>query len=201
MDVRPPDTDTLIFTVTDLKQYMYCPRIVYYTYCLPFLRPTTFKMEEGIRVHEKEKQREQRRSLRTYGLPEGERHYDVDVSSSVLGLTGRLDLAIRTTGAHAEAIPVEYKHGRKAGTHVRRQLAAYALLLKEAWQMPVRRGFVYLIPKREAQEVRITAALGQRVQRQVAEMRRMVLCESMPEAPSRRARCTVCEFRRFCNDL
>ncbi len=28
--------ERLIFTVTDLKQYAYCPRIVFYTYCLPW---------------------------------------------------------------------------------------------------------------------------------------------------------------------
>ena len=60
----PSELD-LTFTVTDLKQYMYCPRIVYYTYCMPLLRPTTFKMEEGIVTHGEEKARERRRSLRS----------------------------------------------------------------------------------------------------------------------------------------
>ena len=41
-------TEPLTFVVTDLKQYAYCPRVVYYTYCLPLLRPMTFKMERGI---------------------------------------------------------------------------------------------------------------------------------------------------------
>ena len=37
-----------IFRVTDLKQYFYCPRVVYYAYCLPQVRPVTAKMEAGI---------------------------------------------------------------------------------------------------------------------------------------------------------
>ena len=44
--------ERLFFTVTDLKQYFYCPRVVYYTYCLPLLRPTTYKMEAGAVAHE-----------------------------------------------------------------------------------------------------------------------------------------------------
>ena len=40
-----------LFEVTDLKQYAYCPRIVFYRYCLPKVRPITFLMEEGIRSH------------------------------------------------------------------------------------------------------------------------------------------------------
>jgi len=92
----------------------------------------TFKMQEGIVVHREEKERERRRSLRPFGLPQGERHFDLDVCSLHLGLRGRMDLAIRVEGESPEAIPVEYKNSRKAGTHVKRQLAAYALLLEEA---------------------------------------------------------------------
>lgn len=180
---------------------MYCPRVVYYTYCLPLLRPMTGKMEEGIVVHEEEKRREQRRSLRLYGLPEGRREYDLALRSEELGLSGRLDLLIRVDSPTPELIPVEYKNSRKGGTHVKRQLAAYARLLQETEPLAVRRAMLYLIPLRKAQEVRITPALLARVERQIKEMRAMIYSESMPEAPTRRARCVACEFRRFCNDL
>ena len=59
------ETGTMTFTVTDLKQYEYCPRIVYYTYCLPLIRPTTFKMEAGVQAHET------RARLGTAAQPEG----------------------------------------------------------------------------------------------------------------------------------
>jgi CRISPR-associated exonuclease Cas4 len=191
----------VVFTVTDVKQYTYCPRVVYYTYCLPLIRPTTFKMEEGITVHEEEKARERRRSLRVYGLPEGKRAFDLDLYAPTLGLTGRLDLVIRIDGTSPEAVPVEYKHSRKAGTHVKRQLAAYALLLEDAWQIPVRRAFVYLIPERKACEMPVSKALIGRVKRQIADMRKMVRTESIPDTLSRHAPCIACEFRRFCNDV
>ena len=38
-----------LLEVTDLKQYACCPRIVFYRYCLPKIRPVTVLMEEGIR--------------------------------------------------------------------------------------------------------------------------------------------------------
>jgi len=201
MDRTSDAIEVVTFTVTDLKQYTYCPRVVYYTYCLPFLRPMTFKMERGIAAHEEEKERERRRSMRLYGVPEGEREFDVYLRSAALGLAGQVDLAIRVPGASPEAIPVDYKQSRRAGTHVRRQLAAYALLIGEAWDLPVRRGYIYLIPTREAQEVRLTPALLGRTRAEIAAMREMVATESMPGPPSRRAPCVACEFRRFCNDV
>jgi CRISPR-associated exonuclease Cas4 len=193
------DADGRILTVTDLKQFAYCPRIVYYTYCLPLLRPQTYKMVESQQAHQEETLREERRSLRPYGLPDGARSFDVRLRSARLGLRGRVDLVINTG---QELIPVDYKLTENApGPHFRLQLAAYGLLLAETSALPVRRGFVYAIPLRQAIEVPLTARLRRQVERLTADMRQVVMREEMPAAPARRGRCWVCEFRRFCNDL
>ena len=121
--------DTFMLEVTDLKQWTHCPRIVFYRYCLPAIRPITGKMEEGILRHHEERDREERRLLRSYGLTEGERLFDVSLRSPRLGLSGRLDLVIITPARdapEAEGIVVEYKlSDRKPGPHVKLQLAAY----------------------------------------------------------------------------
>lgn len=195
-----------VFTVTDLKQYTYCPRIIFYTYCLPLLRPTTYKMEAGIRAHERAEKLEQRRTLTAYGLgaDEGERHFDVWVSSKVLGLRGRVDMAIEVAGQDEERewIPVDYKQtSRKTGQHIRRQLAAYGIMLEETLGGTSRRGFIYSLVTRKAEEVRLTERLRREVREAAAAMRGMVKRERMP-APSRsRRQCVSCEFRRFCNDV
>ena len=194
-----------LFEVTDLKQYTFCPRIVYYRYCLPRVRPVTGLMEEGILRHEEEDTREERRSLRHYGVVEGERIAHLALCSATLGLTGRLDLAIATPSRRAEdaeGIVVEYKYSeQKAGPHFALQLAAYALLLEEAWSLPVRRGYLYSIPLRRAELIPITPRLRKKVVQTVEQMRRNVESELMPDAPSSLARCITCEFRRFCNDV
>jgi len=191
-----------MFEVIDLKQYAYCPRVVYYRYCLPLLRPTTYKMEAGIAAHTLEAERESRRSLASYGLDEGERHFDVRLASPELGLSGRMDFVIVLQGPSGrEAIPVDYKNAREVRPNWRRQLAAYALLLEEAWALPVRRGFVYMIPTRRAAELSLTAREKGTVRRIVEEMRGMVAGERVLEPTSQRRRCVDCEFRRFCNDV
>ena len=188
-----------IFTVSDLKQFAYCPRVVYYTYCLPLLRPETAKMRESVMAHEEESRREKRRSLKLYGVPEGERLFDVVLATEELGLRGRADLVIRRDD---QVIPVDYKLTRRqAGAHFRLQLAAYGLMLSEMWALPARRGFVYSIITREAEEIALTPALYGRIRRMARAIRRMVEDEIMPSPPERRARCVACEFRRFCNDF
>lgn len=198
-------TSDYLLEVTDLKQYTCCPRIVFYRYCLPRIRPITFLMEEGIRQHDLEDDREERRGLRHYGIKEGERFFHLALQSAKLGLTGRIDLAIATpalTTANAEAIVVEYKHSEnKAGTHFKVQLAAYAMLLEEAWRTPVRQGYIYSITLRRAEAVPITTHLRKKVEQTIAQIRHIVEREAMPEPTNAQARCISCEFRRFCNDV
>ncbi|MBM4463865.1 MAG: DUF911 domain-containing protein [Chloroflexi bacterium] len=66
----PPIPCSLVLTVSDVKQFAYCPRVVYFTYALPRRRPTTYKMKEGKIEHEHVAELEERRSLRAYGLAE-----------------------------------------------------------------------------------------------------------------------------------
>ncbi len=207
MDGGRPEVDSdsklesqeITFQVTDLKQYTYCPRVVFFAYCLPLIRPMTYKMEAGIAAHDVAEEQEQRRSLRRYGLTEGERFFDLWLASEALGLRGRVDLAIRTT---TEAIPVEYKNSPgRAGRHLKLQLAAYGRMLEEVWGLPVRRGFLYFVPLKRTEEVKLTLALRQEVEETVAAMRHMVEREAMPGPPRSRRPCVACEFRLFCNDL
>lgn len=187
------------FTVTDVRQFCYCPRIPYYTYVMPLERPLTRKMREGREVHDEQAQREPRRNLSKYKLAEqAERHEDVGLYSRELDLSGRLDMVLLTA---AEAIPVEYKNGRgPVGMNHRMQLAAAALLVEERWGVPVRRAFVHFIPTGRHAEVAITDELRGRVYDELAALRRMAANETMPEPTPVVARCAECEFRRFCND-
>jgi len=198
-------TTDLLFEVTDLKQWTYCPRVLYYRYCLPEIRPITDLITAGIASHRDEGAREERRSLRNYGLAVGEHAFDVPLRSPTLGLRGRLDLAIAVpdrAAPGAEAVVVEYKDSEKpAGSHFKLQLAAYALLLEEAWGLPVRRGFIYSIPLRQAELIVITPALRQKVRQTIADMQAAIVGEQMPDAPASRRPCVSCEFRRFCNDV
>jgi CRISPR-associated exonuclease Cas4 len=184
--------------ITDLKQWAYCPRVIYYRYCLPLLCPETVKMEVSHEAHEQERKKEQRRSLLPYGLQDGQRHFDVRLISEEWKLSGLVDLVVERED---EVIPVDYKNStREPGAHFRLQLAAYGLLCEEKWDKPARRGFLYMIPLRKSEEVALGSGLRRRTQQAIDAIRRIVDTEAMPARSSGRARCVNCEFRRFCND-
>jgi len=133
-----------------------------------------------------------------YGEIDGERIFDVAVQAPMLGLSGHIDEVVDTG---AELIPVDYKLANKAAFHFKVQLAAYALLLEETQIVIVRRGFLYLIPLRRAQEVRITPKLRRSVREALDAMYLIRATEGMPGPTEWRRRCSDCEFRRFCNDV
>ncbi len=199
------EMERLMFTVTDLKQYGYCPRIVYYTYCLPLIRPTTFKMETGKQAHEVAPDLERRRSLKAYRLSDGEREFDVWLESSELGLRGRVDMLITRQGGDGlagEVIPVEYKDSPgRGGPGWVLQLTAYGMMLEATRGLAARRGFIYYIPQRRAREFVLTMELKAQVTANVQTLREMVEFERMPPPVVQRAKCSACEFRRFCNDV
>jgi CRISPR-associated exonuclease Cas4 len=184
--------------VIDLKQYIYCPRILYYHTVLPEIRPITYKMEAGIQAHIAAESREKRRKLRTYGLQTGQRTFNLPLHSAELGLSGIIDMVIET---ETERIPVDYKQAKKIGNHFKLQLMAYGRLLEtQDNPKPVKRGFLYLLPSRQAIEIKFTPHLRRSFQQALQEIKTITLTQQMPAPTPHTGRCLDCEFRRFCND-
>jgi len=193
--------DEFMFRVTDLKQYIYCPRILYYHTTLPQIRPLTYKMEAGIQAHQDASKREKRRSLRTYGLENGRRHFDAPVLNTELMLSGEIDMLIETGD---ELIPVDYKHAKRIGKHYKLQLMGYGRLLEISDPkslLTIKRGFLYLIPTRKVIEVRFTKSLRRQLATALDSMKNIAQHQIMPPPTIYQAKCIDCEFRRFCNDI
>ncbi|MCC7209679.1 MAG: CRISPR-associated protein Cas4 [Anaerolineae bacterium] len=186
-------------TVTDLKQHAHCPRFTFFEHLWPAVRPRTYKMDAGDDAHERERERARRRSLREYGLPDGERRFAVRVESAALRLRGEIDeLVIAPGGVY---LPVDYKLSKAVSESFRVQITAYAMLVEVQFGATVTTGYIYLIARRSLVPVDITAERRGAILRMLAAMRTMIRAESMPPPVRARAKCRDCEFRRFCNDV
>lgn len=192
------DSNSPILKVTDLKQFVYCPRIIYYTYVLPIPRPVTHKMDFGKFEHIELDRLEKRRKLVRYGLEEGKRVFHTALFSERLGLEGKLDLHIVK---EKEYYPVEFKHSSGVYFNQKLQIAGYALLLEERMSRPVRDGFLYLIPKKEIVPIPITQDLRDYVHETLLDIRRLIHNQRYPKPTRQKNRCQECEFRRYCRDI
>lgn len=193
-----PERGEEMVTISLLKQYVYCPRVVYYETCTPGVRPHTYKMLAGNEAHDRERERAARRTLTAYQIPTGERHFDVRLLSPKLNLSGLIDEVVLTPD---EAIVVDYKLAGWTGENHIIQLGAYSLMVEEAFAFPVYRGFIYLLNPRRFESVPIDEALRNSVLETLKSIDRIRLYEYMPPPVDQPNKCTSCEFRRFCNDV
>ncbi len=188
-----------LLAVTELRQWTYCPRVVYFHQFMPGAGQMTYKMREGLRAQEMVEGLEMRRTLRRYGLEEAVREFGVWLQCERLGLSGKLDLLLRGEGVGAV---VDFKlTSGEVGENQRMQLAGYAELVESVMGLRVERGFIYRIPDDKVFAVEVTDEMRRRVREIVGAVARMREQEEMPEATEVRGRCAECEYANYCGDV
>ena len=191
--------DLNLLPVTELRQWVYCPRVVYYHLTMPGAGRSTYKMQEGLRAQELIESLEMRRTLREYGLSEAERQFGVWLSDPTTGLSGKLDLLLRgdTTAA---VVDFKLTSGEVEENH-RMQLAGYAVLVESVLGLSVPTTFLFRIPDNIVTAVPVTDELRQKVSQGVTAIREMREIQELPEPTPLRARCAECEYANYCGDI
>ena len=180
-----------------IRQWCYCPRVVYYMELtdIAFHRPVW--VGQGERFHRVEEKLWQRRNLSRFNLRSGKTHHNLTVRSAALGLHGIVDMAVETDEA---VYAVEFKlsaNNGKRGDQL--QLAAYAMLLEEYFSKPSTAGF--LVGKGKVLHTIDIDADKRRMVVEVADtIRRMLRRGRKPESSATVAQCCACEYVNFCND-
>jgi CRISPR-associated exonuclease Cas4 len=191
--------DLNLLPVTELRQWEYCPRVVYYHLTMPGAGRSTYKMQEGLRAQELIENLEMRRTLREYGLSDAERQFGVWLSDPATGLSGKLDLLLR--GEKTAAV-VDFKlTSGELGENHRMQLAGYAVLVERVLGLSVPTTFLFRIPDNKVIAVPVTDELRQRVSQGVTAIRNMRESQELPEPTPVRARCVECEYANYCGDV
>lgn len=188
-----------LIPVTDLKQWAYCERIVYYHRVLPANGKPTFKMREAVAAQELIEGLEMRRGLSRYRLENAYRRFNVWLSSESLGLSGRADLLLE---AADQVAVVDFKlTSGEVGENHRAQLTGYSLLAEAACGVPARVAFLYRIPDKRVFSIEVTPGMRERAMAAVAAIRTMAEGQLCPPPTGMRARCHECEFANYCGDV
>lgn len=192
-------TETEPVLVTDLKQWWYCPRIVYYRRTMGSPARPTYKMEEGKAAQEMIESLELRRSLKPYGLDKATRRLGVWLQDDELGLAGKVDMVVEGEEA-ATVVDFKLSSDEPRENH-NLQLGGYALLVERALRLPVKVGFLYRIPDNRLFAVPVDEALRERVLRALGAIRDLSRTQWCPKPTPYRQRCAECEYANFCGDV
>jgi CRISPR-associated exonuclease Cas4 len=191
--------DPILLNVGDLKQWVYCPRVVFYHRFAPNAGVPTAKMQIALKAQEQVEPLESRRSLKPYGLDAATRIFGPWLSSPDLGIQGKPDLILESSDRIAV---VDFKlTAGEATPNLQIQLAAYSLIAEQVYQKPASVGFIYRIPDSAVLPVPISLELRQSVLDTASAIRAMISSESLPDPTDFRKRCEDCEFANFCADI
>lgn len=174
-------------SVSQAKQYSYCPAIPWINYRLNLYEDSTPSMETG-RVSAEEKEDIARR----LGLPEPWR-IEAPLSDDRLGLSGVIDIL---AGRRRLVVVEVKKYWRRPArsSHFRDQLMLYALLASSV--APVREAILVLGGR--ALRYRVTGEDLERAKRLVEETRRAIESEEPPRPRMPPRKCAYCWYRRVC---
>jgi len=185
--------------VTDLKQWAYCPRIVYYRRVMPGVGKPTFKMQEAQNAQELIERLELRRGLREYGMESARRRFGVWLTDEALGLAGKVDLILETDRS-AAVVDFKLTSGEPGDNH-RLQLTGYGMLVETALKLPVEVAFLYRIPDNRLFTIPITEELRSSMRAAIVGIRKMGDRQLFPDPTPVRGRCAECEYANYCSDI
>jgi CRISPR-associated protein Cas1 len=192
-----------LIPVRALNQVTYCRRLYYLEY-VESVMPVNEHVEDGLfqhrRVDDPELQHRPRKEK------EAVHTRSVQISSTRLGLTGKLDLVEEKDG---QVYPVEYKRGAgPSGDNGQPpywdndavQVCAQAMLLEEELGTTVSKGILYYIGSKSRVEVALDDDLRQKTFHALQLIRELELRDNPPEPlpPELRHRCFGCSLAPVC---
>ena len=174
-----------------IRQWCYCPRVVYYMELTDISVHRPAWVKQGENFHRLEEKLWQRRNLSRFKLASGKTHHNLAMRSNELGLHGIVDMAIETDDA---VFAVEFKlsvSNKKRGDIL--QLTAYAMLLENHFSKSSPVGF--LAGKGKVLHViQIDNTRQEEVMTSVHEIRQMLRRGLKPESSATVVQCCACEY-------
>lgn len=124
---------------------------------------------------------------------------EVRIESDTLQLKGVIDqIHIYKNGA----VPVELKTGKMPKQGVwpghRIQIAAYALLLEEQLNYPIKEGFVKYLDSNEQRHIAINPMMKHEIKQLIAEIMSIINSSELPDYCQNKNKCTGCSFKPTC---
>lgn len=188
------------WNASDLRQFLYCPRVIFFRTVVPVGSPATVGMKLGKTAHEDHQRLEKRRQSFRFGVLEAKKVFEPTLRSSKLGLVGMVDMVLVS---ETEVIPVEMKSGKSGWPGHRLQLAAYGLMAQEEFSLPCSRGFLAYegMEDNQIEEIKFEKGIFQEVFYTMGKMKELLTYGLMPEPTPIRGRCKDCEYKRHCGDV
>lgn len=194
-----PESEVFI-TVSDVMEYLFCPRFIYFMCCLgiPQREEKRYKVLKGRELHEtREKVNKSyiRKKLQCVG-----KEVSVYLASRKYHLKGEVDEVLFLDDG--TAAPLDYKFAEFKEVLFRThkyQSALYGLMIADNYGVEVNRGFVcYTRSNHLVKEVKFRDKDFERSIAMVNEILEIIQKGFYPKGTKYKARCVDCTYRNIC---
>ena len=182
-----------------IRQYLFCPRIVYYN-TLSNIKPIfPYHVEVGSKFHNKQNILFSIRTFNKLKIDYNIKLTNEYVEDESFFLNGIVDMCFICDN---EVIPVEYKdisHHYIPYSH-KMQLTAYGLLLSKKYSKPCKRGLIIYSNNMKYKEVLITEKDRKSLLTIITKIELMIEKAIFPESSASEKQCLQCEYLNYCDD-
>lgn len=193
-------TTQFYITPSDMLEYLYCPRFIYYQNVLdiPQNEDTRYKVQVGRTIHKKKQMQNPDYLRRRLGVVD--KQTEVKLHSDKLGVRGIVDEIL--TLKDGTMAPLDYKYAEYLGevyTLHEYQSVLYGMLIEENYNKPVNRGFlVFTRSNNKIIEVEHKRNLIEKVKKVLIDIRSIITIGQFPRKTYYKRACIDCCYNNIC---
>jgi len=194
------EASTTIITISDVMEYLFCPRFIYYMHCLdiPQHEEKRFKVLKGRKVHAEKLITNPDYLRKKLGVVRKE--MDVFIASKENHIKGIVDEILFLDDG--TAAPFEYKYAEFKDTIFQThkyQLVLHALMIKENYHVDVNKGYIcYTRSNHHVEEVPFSEKDFQRGKEIVQEILEIIEKGYYPDRTNYKNKCIDCCYSTMC---
>lgn len=182
-----------------IRQYHFCPRIVYYA-LLTNIKPIyPRQVSLGQEYHKLQERLSRNRKFKKLHIDYEEIVLDKYLENEQLGIVGKIDMALICKD---EVIPVEFKdiNAKKPSYSHILQLCGYGLLLEGEYEKSFRRAIVIYSNNMKLFHIEITAKIKNDFLETLKKIEGIVEKNNFPHSSANERQCSQCEYLNYCDD-
>lgn len=186
-------------TPIHIRDYLFCPSIFYYKHVLGIEEPVTESMEEGVREHSRdvERQEERKTLLNKKRIRVDKMLFGLALTSSRYRIRGIVD-TVYWANNRLHVLEIKSSESEKLFPDHLYQTAVYALMVEEEFGEPVYKIIIFYKKSGKWFEKRFTPHLKQYTIKLVGKIHKILEYGEMPEHQMKN-KCVSCFYRRFCH--
>lgn len=183
-----------------IRQYIFCPRIVYYN-LLTNIKPIfPRQVSLGIEYHSLQEKLSKNRKFKKLDIEYNEALLDKYIENETLNICGIVDLALL---CNDEVIPVEFKFieakKKPSYSHVL-QLYGYGLLLSKEYNKEFKRAIIIYSNNMKLFKIEITQKIKDDFLKTLKAIEKVERNNILPNSSANELQCSQCEYLNYCDD-